>query len=182
MANNNLTPAVATFAGGCFWCTEAIFKKLKGVINVMPGYTGGIMPHPSYEQVCTGTSGHVEAVQIGFDPSSVSYETLLEVFFATHDPTTLGRQGNDIGDQYRSVIFYHDDHQRQTAIQVVKELTDNKIFSRPIVTEIRPAAEFYPAEEYHRDYMAKNPNQPYCRITINPKISKLREKFISLMK
>ncbi|MFA5051568.1 MAG: peptide-methionine (S)-S-oxide reductase MsrA [Patescibacteria group bacterium] len=179
MANNS---QLATFAGGCFWCTEAIFKNLKGVIALTPGYTGGIMPHPTYEQVSTGTTGHAEAVQIVFDPATITYEALLNVFFATHDPTTPDRQGNDIGPQYRSVIFYHDDTQRLTAETYIKKLSDGKTFSQPIVTQIKPFNEFFPAEEYHRDYMTKNPNQPYCQITINPKISKLKEKFISLLK
>jgi peptide-methionine (S)-S-oxide reductase len=170
-----------TFGGGCFWCTEAIFKNINGVISVMSGYTGGIMPHPTYEQVCTGTTGHVEAVQIIFDPNVISFAQLLNIFFATHDPTSMDRQGNDIGSEYRSVVFYHNELQHVETEKFIKSLTDEKIFHHRIVTEIKPTAEFFPAEEYHRDYMAKNPNQPYCQVVINPKISKLRENFHTLI-
>lgn len=165
----------ATFAGGCFWCTEAIFKGLKGVEKVVSGYAGGTMPQPSYEAVSSGTTGHTEAIQITFDPNQISYETLLEVFFATHDPTTPNRQGADVGSQYRSVIFYHDAAQKRTAEKLKKEIVG-------AVTEIIPFTNFYPAEAYHQNYYAQNLDKPYCQVVINPKLTKLREKFSRLLK
>lgn len=178
MTNKSKT---ATFAGGCFWCTEAIFKRLKGVTSVMPGYTGGEAKNPTYEQVCAGTTGHAEAIQIEFDPGVIPYERLLDVFFATHDPTTLNRQGNDVSEQYRSAIFYHNDAQRVTSEQTIKRLEQEKVFTRSIVTQLVPFKNFYPAEDYHRDYYTRNKYKPYCLLTISPKIAKLRKKFKSYL-
>jgi peptide-methionine (S)-S-oxide reductase len=175
------TKETATFAGGCFWCTEAIFKNLKGVISVMPGYTGGHVPNPSYEQVCAGTTGHAEATQIEFDPSVIPFERLLDVFFATHDPTTLNRQGHDVGEQYRSAVFYQNEEQRVASEEAIKNLEQDKTFSNPIVTQIVPFTDFYPAEDYHRDYYARNKFKPYCLLTISPKLAKLRKKFSSYL-
>jgi peptide-methionine (S)-S-oxide reductase len=172
----------ATLAGGCFWCTEAIFKNLKGVISVTPGYSGGKTENPTYEQVCTGTTGHAEAIQVEFNPTIIPFELLLDVFFATHDPTTPNRQGHDLGEQYRSVIFYHNDGQRLASENTVKQLEKEKTFDNPIVTQIVPFTNFYPAEDYHREYYANNPDKPYCQIVINPKIAKLRHKFASYLK
>lgn len=167
----------ATFAGGCFWCTEAIFKRLKGVISVTSGYSGGERERPSYEEVSSGRTGHAEAVQIVFDPKIISFGRLMDVFWATHDPTTLNRQGGDTGTQYRSVIFYNSDKQKEEAFSSKKRLEDEKIYKDPIVTEIVPFTSFYPAEEYHQDYYEVNRNYPYCSIVISPKIKKLLEKF-----
>lgn len=167
----------ATLAGGCFWCTEAIFKKLKGVEKVTPGYSGGETETPTYAAVSDGTTGHAEAIQLEFDPSVITYEKLLEVFFKLHDPTTLNRQGNDVGNQYRSVIFYHDQKQKELAEKIKGIIEKKKIYSSPIVTEIVPFEKFFPAEDYHLDYYAKNPEQPYCRIVIDPKITKLYKEF-----
>lgn len=163
----------ATLGGGCFWCLEAVFEKLKGVSDVTSGYAGGARKNPSYEQVCSGGTGHAEVVQITFDPSQISYSDLLEVFWEIHDPTTLNRQGNDVGTQYRSVIFYHDDQQKEIA-EKSKTAAASK-FSSPIVTEIQPLPEFYPAEKYHQDYYRQNPFQPYCMIVISPKLKKLEK-------
>jgi peptide-methionine (S)-S-oxide reductase len=167
----------ATFAGGCFWCSEAIFQNLKGVTSVVSGYTGGSVENPTYEQVCSGTTGHAEAIQITFDPAKISYKELLEVFWQTHDPTTLNRQGNDSGTQYRSAVFYHSDQQRQTAELYKKELTAAKIWADPIVTEIVPFKKFYKAEEYHQNYYRQNADQPYCRFVITPKMEKFKKVF-----
>ena len=172
----------ATFGGGCFWCTEALFKQLKGVIEVYPGYAGGHVPNPTYEQVCTKTTGHAEVVRVRFNPSVISYEQLVEYFFLTHDPTTPDRQGNDIGPQYRSVIFYHSEAQREIAERVKARLEAQRIFAAPIVTAIEPLRNFYPAEDYHRDYFARNPDQAYCRFVIAPKVQKAREKFKPLLR
>ncbi len=172
----------ATLAGGCFWCVEAVFDDLRGVESVESGYTGGDVPSPSYQQVCTGATGHAEAVRIEFDPSVVSYRELLEVFFTVHDPTTLNRQGADVGTQYRSAIFYHTPEQRETAEQVIAELDAEKIWDAPIVTEIAAAGEFYPAEDYHQEYFANNPNQPYCRAVVAPKVAKFRQKYLAKLK
>lgn len=172
-----LNHSTATFAGGCFWCTEAVFKRLKGVISVVPGYTGGYEKYPSYEQVITGITGHAEAIQIQFDPSVISYEQLLEVFFLTHNPTTLNRQGNDIGTNYRSAIFYHTDEQKNEA-QAAKKLLDQKhTYNNPLVTEITQFSEFYPAEKEHKEYYDTNRNAPYCMIVIDPKIRKFMKNF-----
>ena len=169
---------IATLAGGCFWCLEAAYDQLKGVEKVESGYTGGSVHNPTYQQVCTGTTGHAEVVQITFDPSVVSYRELLEVFFTIHDPTTLNRQGADVGTQYRSAIFYHSAEQKAVAESVIAELGAEKIWDNPIVTELAPLDEFYPAEDYHRDYYERNPTQPYCQAVIAPKVSKFRKKFL----
>lgn len=173
---------VATLASGCFWCAEAVFQEIKGVVKVEPGYTGGLRQNPTYEQVSTGTTGHAEAVQIQFNPSIITFKEILEIFFATHDPTTVNRQGADVGHQYRSAIFYQDDRQKATAEGVIEELTKEKVFDSPIVTEIKPFTEFYRAEDYHKDYFKKHPNQPYCRVVISPKIAKLRRQFKEKLK
>lgn len=169
----------ATLAGGCFWCTEAIFKRLKGVISVMPGYAGGKVDSPTYEQVCSGTTGHAEAIEIEFDPSIISFVKILDVFFATHDPTTKNRQGNDEGPQYRSVVFYHDENQKEQAIKEVEKLNNSKKYNKPIVTEIVPFTNFFPAEDYHKNYYDNNRTAPYCMAVIDPKIRKLMENFKS---
>ena len=169
----------AVFGGGCFWCTEAVFKSLKGVTSVMPGYAGGTVPNPTYEQVCGGRTGHIEVTRVEFDPSVISYRDLLTVFFATHDPTTKNRQGADVGPQYRSAIFTAGDTQRVEAAQFIKELDADG--GAPIVTEVRPLEAFYPAEEYHRDYYLKNEDVPYCQLVISPKLKKLRERFNALL-
>lgn len=169
--------AVATLGGGCFWCLEAVFAELDGVRRVEPGYAGGTTPHPTYEQVCTGMTGHAEVVQITFDPAAISYRDLLEVFFAIHDPTTLNRQGADVGTQYRSIILHHDDEQKETAEQVIAALEAAQKWPAPIVTEVVPLEAFYPAEVYHRDYYRRNSSQPYCRLVIAPKLAKARKQF-----
>jgi len=168
---------VATLAGGCFWCLEAIFNELKGVEQVVSGYSGGKMVDPSYKEVCEGRTGHAEAVQVVFDPGVISYREILEVFFSTHDPTTLNRQGADVGTQYRSVIFYHDDKQKAIAEQLIKELDAAKIGNAPIVTEVTPFISFYPAEGYHQHYFKQNVAQPYCQVVIAPKLAKFREHY-----
>lgn len=168
---------VATLGGGCFWCTEAVFKRLAGVKKVEPGYSGGSLPNPTYDQVSTGKTGHVEAVQITFDPDMISFKEILDVFFATHDPTTLNRQGPDTGPQYRSVIFYHNNEQKDVAGKVIDELEKSKAFKAPIVTQVKPFKAFYEAEAYHKDYFRRHPEQPYCRVVIAPKIEKLRKLF-----
>lgn len=173
---------VATLAGGCFWCTEAVFSQLKGIQRVEPGYSGGKLENPTYEQVSTGRTGHTETVQITFDPDVISYKEILEIFFSTHDPTTLNRQGPDVGTQYRSVIFYHDDEQEAIAEQVIKELTEEKAFDAPIVTQVESFKAFYAAEDYHKDYFKRHPEQTYCNLVITPKIAKLRELYLSKLK
>jgi methionine-S-sulfoxide reductase len=165
----------AVFGAGCFWCTEAVFQRLKGVKAVMPGYSGGSTPNPSYEQVCTGRTGHAEVAKIDFDPGLVSYDDLLEVFFATHDPTTKDRQGNDRGAQYRSVIFSTNEEQKKAAEEAIRKFTPD--FPAPIVTEVKPLAAFYPAEDYHQNYYNENGAQPYCSFVISPKLAKFRKKF-----
>jgi len=174
--------AKATFAGGCFWCTEAVYAQIKGVHAVTSGYTDGKVPDPTYKDVCTGRTGHAEAIEIEYDPAVVSFEQLLEVFFATHDPTTLNRQGADVGTQYRSGIYFHDDTQRETARKVIEKLDAARVFPRPIVTEVKPATTFYPAEAYHQDYFANNPLQPYCQAVAAPKVEKVRKVFKDLVK
>ncbi len=166
---------LATLGGGCFWCLEAVFLELRGVTNVVSGYAGGEVPNPTYEAVCTGRTGHAEVVQIEFDPEQISYRDLLDVFFTIHDPTTLNRQGADVGTQYRSVIFYHDDAQREAAEQAVAELNASGIYPAPAVTQIEPLETFYPAEPYHERYFERHPEQPYCRAVIAPKVAKLRK-------
>jgi peptide-methionine (S)-S-oxide reductase len=173
---------VATLGGGCFWCTEAVFDDLKGVEDVVSGYTGGHVENPTYRQICTGTTGHAEVVKVTFDPSVVSYEDVLHVFFATHDPTTKDRQGADVGPQYRSAIFYHSPEQKATAQRVLRELDQAGIYRAPIQTEIRPAEKFYEAEEYHQEYFARNPDQGYCRVVIEPKVAKFRQKYFDKLK
>jgi peptide-methionine (S)-S-oxide reductase len=168
---------IATLAGGCFWCLEAAFERLKGVVSVIPGYTGGRVANPSYREVCNETTGHAEAVQITFDPATISFRELLEVFFSIHDPTTLNYQGNDVGTQYRSAIFYHTPEQKQAAEQIVGELEESGVWAQPMVTEVKPWAEFYPAEEYHHHYYGRNPEQGYCQVVIAPKLAKFRQKF-----
>ncbi len=172
---------VATFAGGCFWCLEAIFSKLKGVERVRSGYTGGRVPNPSYQAVCTGLTGHAEAIQITFDPKVISYRELLELFFAFHDPTTLNRQGVDEGTQYRSGIYYHSPEQKAEAERQIGELNASGDLPGKIVTELQPAPEFYPAEAYHRDYYARNPDKAYCAATISPKMAKLRSRYAKML-
>jgi len=176
------TTSKATFAGGCFWCTEAVYAQMKGVQSVTSGYIGGQNANPTYEQVCTGRTGHAEAVEIEYDPQQVAYEKLLEVFFSTHDPTTKNRQGADVGTQYRSGVYYHDDAQKKTAEAVIAKLDAAKVFPSRIVTEVMPAATFYPAEKYHQDYFANNPQQPYCEAVVSPKVEKVRKVFKDLLK
>ena len=172
-----MTKEVATFAGGCFWCMEAVFLPLRGVEKVVSGYTGGTVKNPTYREVCSGSTGHAEAVEITFEPSVISYEDLLEIFFALHDPTTKDRQGADVGTQYRSAIFYHSSAQKAAADAMIRRLDEEKILPAPIVTEVVPAETFYGAEDYHQDYFARNPNQPYCQAVISPKVAKLRKKY-----
>lgn len=173
---------VATLGGGCFWCLEAAFNEIKGVVNVESGYSGGTIPSPKYEQVCTGTTGHAEVVQITFNPSIISFKEILEIFFTTHDPTTLNRQGADIGTQYRSVIFYHDEKQKEIAGQVISELEAAKVWDDPIVTKVNQFNKFYRAEDYHRGYFGRHPESGYCRVVIAPKIAMLRKKYREKLK
>ncbi len=180
-ATNN-SSETATLAGGCFWCLEAVFDNLEGVENVVSGYSGGQVPNPSYELVCTGRTGHAEVVQITFDPNQISFREILEVFFSIHDPTTLNRQGADVGTQYRSAIFYHTPEQKEIAEQVIHELEVSSEWKNPIVTEVKPFSEFYPAEDYHQEYFANNPYQPYCQIVVAPKVDKFRKKFAERLK
>ena len=172
----------ATLAGGCFWCLEAVYDDVKGVESVASGYMGGKRPNPTYEQVCTGSSGHAEVIQVVFDPTVVSFKELLQIFFVIHDPTTLNRQGNDIGTQYRSAIFHHGDTQKRVAEEVIAELTRGKLFRDPIVTEVVPSSTFYPAEDYHQEYFARNPRQPYCMAVVAPKVAKFRKHFLDRLK
>lgn len=167
----------ATLGGGCFWCLEAVYQEMEGVVSVESGYMGGDTTRPTYRDVCTGTTGHAEVVQLTFDPGITSYHEILEAFFAIHDPTTRNRQGNDAGSQYRSVIFYYSDEQRAIAEQMIRELDAAKAWAAPIVTEVQPAADFYRAEDYHQSYFRNNPSQPYCGFIISPKVRKFREKF-----
>lgn len=169
--------SIATLGGGCFWCLEAVYQQLDGVERVVSGYAGGHVENPTYEQVCGKKTGHVEVVQVTFDPARVSYRDVLEVFFSIHDPTTRDRQGNDVGPQYRSAIFYHDDEQRQVAESIIAELAAEHAFDAPIVTELKPFERFYSAEQYHQNYYAQNSSQPYCAYVISPKIAKFRRKF-----
>ncbi|MFO0985147.1 MAG: peptide-methionine (S)-S-oxide reductase MsrA [Planctomycetota bacterium] len=173
---------VATFGEGCFWCVEAVFQRLAGVVKVESGYAGGTVANPTYRQVCGGDTGHAEVCQITFDPAKISYADLLEVFFGTHDPTTLNRQGNDEGTQYRSVIFYHDARQKELAERAKRELDAAHAFPRPIVTEIAPFEKFYRAEDYHQNYFNDNGSQPYCRLVIAPKVDKLKQVFAQKLK
>lgn len=169
----------AVFGGGCFWCTEAIYKRVKGVISVTPGYAGGEVPHPTYEQVCRGTTGHAEVIEVEYDPQVVSYADLLEVFWYAHDPTTLDRQGNDVGEQYRSIILYATEEQKTQAEASLKDADKSGMFRDPIVTRIEKLGAFFPAEDYHHDYFANNPNQPYCRAVISPKVQHFLQEYPS---
>lgn len=173
---------LATFGGGCFWCTEAIFQELEGVISVASGYAGGATKNPTYEQICSGTTGHAEVIQITYNPSKIAYELLLDVFFNTHNPTTLNRQGADIGTQYRSVIFYHNNTQKQVAEKIVVDLTSAHVFDKPIVTEITAINNYYVAENYHQDYFANNPGNGYCNVVINPKLTKFMKQYKDKLK
>ncbi len=172
----------ATLGGGCFWCTEAVYLQLKGVVDVKPGYSGGHVKNPTYKEVCTESTGHAEVVEITFDPEIVSFSEILEVFFVTHDPTTLNRQGNDVGTQYRSAIFYHSEKQKQTAIEIIKALEKEKAYEKPIVTEVTAFDTFYVAEDYHINYFARNKNQPYCQYVVAPKVEKFQKVFKDKMK
>ncbi len=167
----------ATLAGGCFWCLEAVFKEVEGVENVVSGYSGGTITNPSYNEVCTGSTEHAEAVQLTFDPDKISFRQILQIFFAAHDPTTLNRQGADIGTQYRSAIFYHSEEQKVTAEKVIQELNVAHVWKSPIVTEVKAFEAFYPAEDYHHEYFNRNPSQPYCRMVIAPKLDKFSKQF-----
>ena len=173
---------LATLAGGCFWCLEAVYAELRGVEKVVSGYAGGSVKNPTYREVCSGATGHAEVVQVTFDPAVVSFRDLLHVFFTIHDPTTLNRQGNDVGTQYRSAIFYHDETQQQTAVEVIDEWTRRQMWHNPIVTELAPLETFYPAEAYHQDYFANNPMQPYCQIVVAPKVAKFRKQYFQQLK
>jgi peptide-methionine (S)-S-oxide reductase len=179
---SNKIQETATLAAGCFWCVEAVFDDLKGVEDVVSGYSGGHTENPTYREVCSETTGHAEVVQIKFDPAVISYADILRVFFAVHDPTTLNRQGNDIGTSYRSAIFYHSPEQRAAAEEVIKEVTEAQIYDNPIVTEVKAFDKFYPAEDYHQEYFANNPTQPYCAAVVAPKVAKFRKQFISRLK
>ncbi|HVS26202.1 MAG TPA: peptide-methionine (S)-S-oxide reductase MsrA [Burkholderiales bacterium] len=179
---NHASSEIAALAGGCFWCLEAVYDELKGVKSVESGYMGGTTANPTYEQVCSGRTGHTEVVQIRFDPSTVSFREILEVFFVIHDPTTLNRQGNDVGTPYRSAIFYHTLEQKTAAEEVIKSLNGAHIWSSPIVTEVAPAQTFYPAENYHQEYFQRNPVQPYCMFVVEPKVAKFRKHFLGKLK
>jgi peptide-methionine (S)-S-oxide reductase len=172
----------ATLGGGCFWCLEAVYQDMEGVAAAVSGYMGGAVENPSYEAVCAGKTGHVEVVEVSFDPAVTSYREILEVFFAIHDPTSRDRQGNDAGPQYRSVVFYQDDRQRETAEALIRELDGEGIWPGRIVTELRPASTFYPAEDYHQEYFRHNPRQPYCAFVVAPKVKKFREKFAAKLR
>ncbi|MFN2214148.1 MAG: peptide-methionine (S)-S-oxide reductase MsrA [Anaerolineales bacterium] len=180
--NGNQNLEIATLGGGCFWCLEAIYVDLKGVEQVVSGYAGGHVKNPTYEQVCGKNTGHAEVVQVHFDPNVISYEDLLRIFFTIHDPTTLNRQGADVGPQYRSVIFYHDDEQRATAEKIIAEITAEKIWADPIVTQLEPFEEFFVAEPYHQEYFKRNPYQGYCQVVIAPKVVKFRQSFADRLK
>jgi peptide-methionine (S)-S-oxide reductase len=176
------TTEVATLGGGCFWCLEAVFEELRGVQGVMSGYSGGTVPDPTYEQVCTGTTGHAEVVQVTFDPAVVSFREILEVYFSIHDPTTLNRQGADVGTQYRSVIFYHSPEQKRIAEEVIAELEETGVWDDPIVTEVTPSSAFYDAEDYHQEYFRRNQRQPYCQVVVAPKVAKFRKQHLDRLK
>lgn len=180
METNNLE--TATLGAGCFWCVEAVFDDLKGVVSVESGYSGGHTENPTYQQVCSETTGHAEVVSVTFNPNEISFKEILQVFFSVHNPTTLNRQGNDIGSSYRSAIFYHSDEQKQVAEEVIKEVTAEGVYDDPIVTEIKPFDKFYIAEDYHQEYFANNPNQPYCAAVVAPKVAKFRQKYVSRLK
>jgi peptide-methionine (S)-S-oxide reductase len=173
---------LATLGGGCFWCLEAAYEVLNGVESVVSGYAGGQIKNPTYREVCSGKTGHAEVVQISYDPEIISFRDVLEIFFTIHDPTTLNRQGADVGTQYRSVIFYHDEAQRAIAEQVITELGDEQVFGAPIVTQVQPLPTFYPAEDYHQGYFRNNPGQPYCSFVVAPKVAKVRQKYQAMLK
>jgi peptide-methionine (S)-S-oxide reductase len=173
---------VATLGGGCFWCLEAVFEELRGVQKVVSGYSGGTVPDPTYEQVCTGTTDHAEVVQVTFDPEAVSFREILEVYFSTHDPTTLNRQGADVGTQYRSVIFYHTSEQKRVAEEVIAQLEEAGVWDDPIVTEVTPASVFYAAEDYYQEYFRRNRGQPYCQVVVAPKVAKFRKQHLDKLK
>jgi peptide-methionine (S)-S-oxide reductase len=180
--NPTTSQETATLAGGCFWCMEAVFQQIEGVESVVSGYTGGTTLNPTYEQVCSDRSGHAEAVQVTFDPSRISYRDILEIFFSVHNPTTLNRQGEDMGTQYRSAIFYDRDEQKAVAAQLIRELDQARVWKNPIVTQVLPLDKFYPAEDYHRDYFARHPEQAYCQMVISPKVVKLRRQWAKRLK
>ncbi len=182
MSDNNKKLETATLANGCFWCTEAVFQRVKGVEKITVGFSGGHVKNPAYKEVVTGSTGHAECSQIQFDPEVISYEELLEIFWNTHDPTTLNRQGNDVGTQYRSAVFYHDDAQKEIAEQYKKQLDASGVFTDPIVTEIKPFEVFYPAEDYHNNYYNENGSQPYCAFVIRPKVEKFKKRFAEKLK
>jgi peptide-methionine (S)-S-oxide reductase len=182
MSDQTNIDATAILGGGCFWCVEAVYNELRGVERVISGYAGGTVPHPTYEQVCSGRTGHAEVVQVTFDPHTISYREILEVFFTIHDPTTLNRQGADVGTQYRSAIFYQSLEQERIAREVIAEVEGSGIWSGPIVTQVEPLATFYPAEGYHQNYFERNPYQPYCQIVIAPKVAKVRERYLARLK
>jgi peptide-methionine (S)-S-oxide reductase len=176
------TPQVAVFGGGCFWCTEAVFLMLRGVLSVAPGYAGGTTKHPTYEQVSSGTTGHAEVIRFEYDSELITYRDLLDVFFATHDPTTVNRQGNDVGPQYRSVIFYTHEDQKTIAHEYIRELNASDEQGAPVVTRVEPLTQFWPAEDYHQNYYANHKNQSYCQVVINPKLDKVKERFARLLR
>lgn len=182
MTIDDVTKGVATVAGGCFWCIEAIFEMIEGVESVVSGYTGGHIENPTYEEVCSGVTGHAEAVQIEFEKARIDYETILNIFFAYHDPTALNRQGNDVGTQYRSAVFYHDELQQNVALSVIETLEKKGVFSGPIVTEVNRFVKFYDAEDYHQSFFKGNPNHPYCQVTIIPKVRKMLDHHKALLK
>ncbi|HEY0321279.1 MAG TPA: peptide-methionine (S)-S-oxide reductase MsrA [Pyrinomonadaceae bacterium] len=173
---------VATLAGGCFWCLEAVYNQLRGIVSVESGYAGGHIPNPTYQQVCMGSTGHAEVVQITYDPADITFRDLLEIFFTIHDPTTLNRQGADVGTQYRSAIFYHTPEQKETAEQIISEMNAEKVWGSTIVTEVVPIEEFYKAEAYHQEYYQNNPAQPYCQVVIAPKVAKFRQKYFEKLR
>jgi peptide-methionine (S)-S-oxide reductase len=173
---------IAVFGGGCFWCTEAVFKSLKGVVSVLPGYAGGTKLNPTYDEVCGGLTGHAEVIRIEYDPTQVTFRTLMTVFFATHDPATLNRQGNDVGTQYRSIVLYTTPEQKTEAEAFIREIDESSKMGGPVVTEVKPLDTFYEAENYHKDYFARNPNQAYCNLIISPKVEKVQKEFAELLK
>ncbi|MFN3331363.1 MAG: peptide-methionine (S)-S-oxide reductase MsrA [Caldilinea sp.] len=182
MSNHHNQLEVATLGGGCFWCLEAVYVELNGVEKVVSGYAGGHVKNPTYREVCSGSTGHAEVVQVTFDPAAISYADILRVFFTIHDPTTLNRQGADVGTQYRSIILYHDETQKQTAIEVMNEVAAQRIWPNPLVTELAPLDAFYPAEEYHQNYFAQNSMQPYCQVVIAPKVAKFRKQYFARLR
>lgn len=180
--NQSPSSEVATLAGGCFWCIEAVFLEVNGVESVISGYTGGTTINPTYQEVCTNNTGHAEAVQVTFDPTRISYREILEIFFSVHDPTTLNQQGADMGTQYRSAIFYHNEQQKASAEKLIEELNEARLWNKPIVTQIAPLDKFYPAEDYHREYFSRHPEQAYCQMVISPKVNKFRKQWAKRLK